>query len=125
MAARCGRAFWELSRGLQAVTAEASAPYEEELDELNARYAEIQADLQTAIDEAREDMEGLETAAAPLWRRISADLEDATPEIDPTDVPTARPADPVPDPLFDSSRDYLDQLDRYHLWQGRYGDGLE
>ena len=123
LAGRCGRAYWNIERKLSAITAEASAPYAEELDGLNARYAEIQSVLQEAIDEARDALEGLETEAVPLWRRISATLEEARPEVDPADVPTARPADPVPDPLFDSSRDYFNQLDRYRRWQGRDADG--
>ena len=119
LAARCGRAFWQLQRSLDELTHEVRQPYDDQLVALNERYTEIQAGLQTAIDEARGDLENLEADAEPLWSQITDDLEQVMPEIDPKDVPTARPADPVDEPLFDSSREYFDQLDHYHLWQGR------
>lgn len=119
LSGRCRSAFWQLERWLNNISEQARAPYADALAAINARYNGIQSGLQSAIDEAREDMQTLEDEAGPLWRQIVDDLTTVTPEIDPAHIPTARPADPIPEPLFDSRRDYLDQLDHYRRWQGR------
>ena len=47
------------------------------------------------------------------------DLRGEKPEVDADMIPEARDPDPVDEPLYSSDRDYLEQLDHYHDWQGK------
>lgn len=78
------------------------------VDDLMQRYGELQqevSDFMAQIDEA--------------WAEIAADLKDKTPKIDPAIVPKPVEATPPEAPLFDSRRDYLEQIDAYRAWQGK------
>jgi hypothetical protein len=55
--------------------------------------------------------------ASPVWDRIASDIEDRLPDIDAIEWPEPEPPD-EPEPLFDSSRDYLDQVAAYKRHQG-------
>ena len=58
-------------------------------------------------------------ARESVFGRISDDLADA--EIPIFEPPSPRPPDPPPEPLFSSSRPYLDQIAAYREWQGKEG----
>jgi hypothetical protein len=76
------------------------------------KYEDIQAQL-----------EELDETAAGIWESIGERLEEVAPEV-AADVPKPREATPHEEPLFDSKRDYLSQIDAYRGWQGRkQGDG--
>lgn len=75
--------------------------------------------FQARFEVIRDDLASLEEDAESSWRRIAADLEQEKPPIGPDDVPRPRPASPVDEPLFDSQRSYLSQIDAYRTWQGR------
>ena len=61
-----------------------------------------------------------EERAEGLWSTITEELEEAQPALADFEKPKARPAnEPDGFVLFDSKRDYLTQLDRYHEWQKR------
>jgi hypothetical protein len=52
-------------------------------------------------------------------RRIERALADAAPDLDDYDWPEPRPGNEDPDPLFDSRRDYIEQINRYKAHQGQ------
>ena len=55
-----------------------------------------------------------------ILRKIARDLRDAAPDVDNYDWPDEpADADEDDDPLFDSTRDYIEQIDRYKRHQGR------
>jgi hypothetical protein len=54
-----------------------------------------------------------------LWQEIEADLEAETPDIDTADIPEAAAAEELAGPLFDSGRDYMEQLAAYKQFQGK------
>ncbi|MGR8961012.1 hypothetical protein [Rhizobium leguminosarum] len=108
------------------------------VDEVNSRqWREIQrveeevlknhdiADIQRRYDELKDSFkagaEALEEETRELWPQIAEDLRASIPAFDPEDMPEPRPASPPDEPLFDSSRSYLDQIDAYRRWQGRGG----
>jgi hypothetical protein len=78
-------------------------------------------DLEERLEEIRDNLYELDEDARDRWQRISRQLELKAPSLDRDEIPRARPADPVAEPLFDSRRDYLTQLDHYRAWQGRGG----
>ncbi|MGO4621248.1 hypothetical protein AB4Z34_22995 [Ensifer sp. 2YAB10] len=118
LASRCRVAGWEIDRRLRAITDDVLEPYQDEIDAIAERYAEIQDELNAAIDAAREGMERLEADAAPLWQYIGEKLEELATGIE-VESPEPREAEPVEAPLFDSERSYFEQLDHYRRWQGR------
>ena len=55
-----------------------------------------------------------------MWSTITEKLEEEETYLSQFEKPKARPAnEPDGFVLFDSKRDYLTQLDRYHEWQKR------
>ena len=60
-----------------------------------------------------------EKRTRPIIERIERDLADAKPDIESYDWPQPCEGDEDDDPLFDSTRDYVEQVDRYKLHQGK------
>jgi hypothetical protein len=56
---------------------------------------------------------------APIMRRIERALADAAPNLDDYDWPEPRMGEEDSDPLFDSTRDYIEQINRYKAHQGK------
>lgn len=83
------------------------------------------ADIQRRYDELKgafkAGAEALEEETRELWPQIAQDLQASIPAFDPEDMPEPRPVSSPDEPLFDSSRSYLDQIDVYRRWQGRGG----
>lgn len=78
----------------------------DEVDDLRGDYADLV-----------EKLEAWHSRAESVFERISDDLADA--EIPTFEPPLPRPPDPPPEPLFSSSRNYLDQMAAYRVWQGK------
>lgn len=96
--------------------------------EIEQRLSAIESEIRERYDVAAleeryrdlcDELSELEDDAGDIWHRMAEDLAEAAPLVDSDDLPLPRPADEDPDPLFDSKRDPLTQLDHYHTWQGR------
>jgi len=104
-----------LHRDLQARHAAILAEHAEEIAALEAEYEQIRADVEERMashSERRRD----------LWQAISAELEAAQPDIADYPIPEAEAGDEHTDALYDSGRDYLEQLAAYKAFQGKGGD---
>jgi hypothetical protein len=86
----------------------------------DAHEAEIEQMRQRIAEMAEEEA----TAASSVLASMVSDLEAETPDMYDYDWPEPAAADEDPDPLFDSRRDYLDQLNRYHAHQGKPEGGV-
>jgi hypothetical protein len=60
-----------------------------------------------------------ERRTAPIMRRIERALADAAPALDDYSWPEPRQGNEDPNPLFDSRRDYIEQINRYKEHQGK------
>jgi hypothetical protein len=60
-----------------------------------------------------------EKKANPILRKIEQDLEAEAPDVNAYDWPEPDDGDEDDDPLFDSTREYLDQIERYKNHQGK------
>ena len=95
-----------------------------EIEEINARvlakHADKLAKLKRQWREIAESIMRWQRAAKPVWRAIAEELEAEAPE-PPDDVEWPEPddGDEDVDPLFDSTRGYVEQLDRYKHHQGK------
>jgi len=57
--------------------------------------------------------------AEPLMRTMMGELLLAEPDVDDYDWPEAADGDEDDDPMYDSNRSYIEQVDRYRLHQGK------
>lgn len=109
---RVQAADWEFSQ--QVATAREKVLAQYDISDIQDRYTAL-------FQQFRNDVEVLEEETRLLWPAIAADLEANAPQFDPASVPSPRAATPPAAPLFDSKREYLEQIDHYRAWQGRGG----
>jgi hypothetical protein len=100
----------DIEEELAGVTTAAHDAHRDEIDELRADWREIVAKI-----------EGWRERANPVWQAVRDRLVQDHPSLDAVEPPEFS-ADEDPDPLFDSTRTYLEQIDRYKRHQGK-GDG--
>jgi hypothetical protein len=101
--------------------AQAERELDRRLDVIRDRVVDRHAvpEFRERYEAILDDLDALEQDATAKWNLIADDLEQERPPIGIEDVPGPRPASPVDDPLFDSQRSYLSQMDAYRAWQGR------
>jgi hypothetical protein len=92
----------EISRDLIRIEREVRDEHRDELDELESDWEEI-----------RRQVEDWRERAEPLWHAMAEELEARKPDAEDYDWPEPEEGDEDPDPLFDSTRDYVEQVDRY------------
>lgn len=86
--------------------------YQRELKKLEADYRKISA----AYEQQRRRWE---QEAKPVYQRIAKTLDDRRPDVHEFDWSQAVDSDEDPNPLFDSTRDYLEQIEAYKSYQGK------
>lgn len=99
---------------------------QERLDEITdavrKEHAEELATLQERLDALREEFMGeaeeLSDDVERVYRAMRREIEKRLQDVE-FDMPEPEPVDELPDPLFDSRRDYVTQIDRYLKHQGR------
>jgi hypothetical protein len=94
----------------------AASEIEDEISDINE---EVIAEYQPQIDELEAEADDLNDKIKSLWHAIETELINRAPDIEGIEWPEPSDGDPDPDPLFDSNRDYMEQLDRYKLHQGK------
>ena len=102
----------EVVNDLDAITQRVHADHQAEIDELEAAWDEM------AERHARE-REQWQERAEPVWHAIANDLADNQPNLLDVEWPEPKEGDEDDDPLFDSARDYLTQIDSYKKFQGK------
>jgi hypothetical protein len=117
---------------------EAAVPVRRQMNKVREEVLEQHAEDIAAFELARESaqdavrqhleaiseiLDQLKERAEPLWQSIANDLEAAAPNLDSIEWPEPEPADEFEDPLYDSRRDYLTQIDRYREHQGKPNGG--
>ena len=111
----CDSALAEAKARFESVTAEAKARFE-------AAIAPAMAELEAAVAESdaakREATAQWTERANPLFEAIADDLEAAAPDVNELDWPELE-VDEFEDPLYNSRRSYLDQIEHYKAHQGK------
>ena len=94
-----------------------------ELDDVNAEVKQQHAKAIKTLEIERKKVltaiSVFEKKAKPVLRKIEQDLEANAPDINNFDWPEAAEGDEDDDPMFDSTRDYVEQIDRYKEHQGK------
>jgi hypothetical protein len=91
----------------------------DEIAALEAARGEIVAEVERMRARIAEMESALEAQAEPLFETMTEELEAEAPDVDDYEWPEPKDGDEDPDPLFDSTREYLDQIDRYKAQQGK------
>jgi hypothetical protein len=114
---------YDLDRTVEATTADIKAELERlnqrtharhrgEIRRLRSEWGSIAKDYERQIAAWRE-------RADPVWQAIAQQLEADSPDLNEIDWPEPAEGDEDPNPLFDSTRDYVEQIDRYKRFQDR------
>jgi hypothetical protein len=108
---------------LDAAAEDTAADVQSDLDALNrevhAAHARGIAKLKRERKKALAAIRAFKRKANPILRKIQNDLDAQVPDVDLYDWPAPEEGDEDPDPMFDSARTYLEQIDRYKQHQGK------
>ena len=101
-----------LREKLEEIEQQALKPYSEQMERLRATYQEIRQDFTAKVAEVQEEIER-------LWQAIGEELEAEIPDLQDYWPPEAEPATEPAGALFDSQREYGEQIDAYKAFQGK------
>jgi hypothetical protein len=108
------------------VGAEIEDEHRDELDALESAWAKIvaegeafAAEMQGRGDDLRARIEAWKERANPTWLAMTKSLRKRTPDLTEIEWPEPEDGDEDDDPLFDSTRDYVEQMDAYKEHQGK------
>jgi hypothetical protein len=97
--------------------------HEDESDAIQAEYEAVIQEINAELDAVRERHGAQFGAVAARFNQlqdtIATDLRSEAPDLDETEWPEPAEGDEDDDPLFDSTRDYVEQIDRYKEHQDR------
>jgi hypothetical protein len=102
----------DVENTLGSVTDDVHDRYSDELSVLRTEYAEMAHRFNAEVHNIRERFDS-------LCNRIKLDLTNAAPYLDEYEWPEPAEGDEYDDPLFDSSRDYVEQIDKYKAYDGK------
>jgi len=94
------------------IAGEACSEHWKEIERLRDEYNKIAKSSKKALEEISEKTK-------EIWEKIQADLEENEPGVEDYLIPEGRIAEELPDPLFDSQRDYMEQLEVYKAYKGQ------
>jgi hypothetical protein len=91
--------------------------------EVHERFdiSDFEERLEELVSDFNDGREAMQDEGSTMWTEIAGQLNAVAPTFDPSDLPAPRRATPPENPLFNSKRSYLDQIDHYRNWQGRGG----
>lgn len=99
-------AKWGLLNDLEATREEVLKRYEPQIEELRREYGELNEQIKGLIA-------GFVDRGENLWQAIKNDLWQAVPDIEAYPIPEPKDGNEFEEPLFDSNRDYFQQLEAY------------
>jgi hypothetical protein len=86
--------------------------HQEQIDELSVKLEEIEA-------AAGPLMETYASGVRALWEAVAEKLKDRMPDLNEYLIPEADEASEIGDGLYNSQRDYLEQLEAYKAFRGK------
>lgn len=116
---RITRTANQFQRSLSAVRAEVVSQHADEHDAIEAEHDDLIEQCNATLAQYQEPLQQVEDRFRDLQATIIDELDDATPDLDAIEWPEPKEGDEDDDPLFDSTRDYLDQVARYKEHQGK------
>jgi hypothetical protein len=86
---------------------------------VHKRHAKAIAALESEREKVMAAITALDEKARPVLRKIEKELQANAPKANDFDWPEPDDGDEDGDPLFDSTREYVEQIDRYKEHQGK------
>lgn len=109
---RQGEARDRLDSGLYRARWRVLDRHQTAIEKLRAEYDAIRRDFEQRLGSYQERQ-------AELWQAISGDLATEQPDLEDYPLPEARPADEINSGLYNSERDYTEQIIAYKAFQGK------
>jgi hypothetical protein len=122
---RVDESFQELRDQLKELNEAVVLRNELQLADLRAELKAITKQLDAIREQIvpiRQQAEDWWTRAEPLYQAMAEELREAAPDLDDIEWPEPLDGDEHPDPLFDSTRSYLDQMAVYKRFQDKPTD---
>jgi hypothetical protein len=101
-----------LGQELSVVWQQVTLGYQQEVTGLRAEYEQIRAEVEERLAGCSERLRG-------LWQAMRKDLQEYTSVVQQYPVPEPNWGQELGDGLYNSLRDYLEQVEAYKLFQGR------
>lgn len=87
--------------------------FEGDIEDMRAEYTQLKAEFE-------QKLASYDLRRSVLWSNISDSLSEDRPDIEDFKLPAPAPGQEMPDPLYDSTLDYLDQIENYKTFQGKF-----
>ena len=97
---------------MSAIWSQVMGRYSYDIETLKAEYAQLQAEFE-------DRMSGYSQRLQVLWQAIRHDLDVAIPDLESYPLPRPVYYAEVGDGLYNSERDYIEQIEAYKLFQGK------
>jgi hypothetical protein len=110
---------------IEAATQEMQGELDRVTTAVRRRHAKAIAALKVEHRKMLAALTAFEKKAGPVLALIEDDLKNKAPHIDDIDMPEPEGGDEDLDPLFDSSRDYVEQVDRFKEFQDKPTEAKE
>jgi hypothetical protein len=115
LTARRDEAAGEVYAEIHQISADLRRDFADRIEPLEVEWQAIQEGMQDRVRDWHD-------RAAVVWTEMTAALEERAPDFDAIEWPEPADGDEDPDPLFDSTRTYVDQMKAYRGFQGRLAD---
>jgi hypothetical protein len=119
LAGRINAVARKVEQKMSRVTANVRERHRDEIAALEAGREEIATEIEAMRERIAEMENALEAQTQPVVDAMSDELEAEMPGLDDFEWPEPQEGYEDDDPLYDSSRGYLDQLERYRRHQGK------
>ena len=102
----------QLQERLEALRDQIVSRFADEIDFVREEYTQLR-------DEFTGRMQGCRTRLVDLWQAMKQELALSAPRLDGYVLPQAAIANEIGEGLYDSTRDYIEQIEAYKEFQGR------
>jgi hypothetical protein len=113
-----------LERRVRVAKQEQEIPLAQITKEIDEAHADELEELELELDEIGNKLRDWEARADALWSTMTDEHEEQRPDLSDIEIPRSEaPGETDSFVLFDSKRDYFNQMDFYNAWRDRDGDG--
>ena len=116
---RTAEAVEEFESELGEIQDDAIEPYHDEIEALRQRHQDLDRRWTSQTKPLADEYRAIAERFNSIRQAITETLAAKAPDLDAVDWPEADQGDEDEDPLFDSNRDYVEQIDRYKKHQGK------
>jgi hypothetical protein len=116
----------QIEEQISAAREQAIAAHAEEIEAAEQSWDDAQVEIEVHRQAIADHEEAIrarlaewQAEAEPVWEAIAGDIESQAPDAEEIDWPEREPAPEDDDALFDSKRDYVDQIYAFKLYQGK------